>query len=69
MQHPRDIARSSLPNLRVPTAEDGSAIWELVRSCKPLDENSMYCNLLQCDHFAENPPPEDWVGEWIQLTK
>ena len=23
----------------------------------------------QCEHFAENPPPEDWAGEWIQLTK
>jgi len=23
----------------------------------------------QCDHFANNPPPEGWAGEWIQLTK
>ncbi len=23
----------------------------------------------QCDLFAETPPPEGWVGEWIQLTK
>jgi L-2,4-diaminobutyric acid acetyltransferase len=53
MQHPRDLARASLPNLRPPRAEDGVAIWDLVRDCRPLDENSMYCNLLQCDHFAE----------------
>ncbi|MGI3166441.1 diaminobutyrate acetyltransferase [Pseudooceanicola sp. 200-1SW] len=39
--------------LRKPTSEDGSDIWELVRACKPLDENSMYCNLVQCDHFAD----------------
>ncbi|WP_010137181.1 diaminobutyrate acetyltransferase [Oceanicola sp. S124] len=39
--------------LRKPTSEDGSAIWDLVRACKPLDENSMYCNLVQCDHFAD----------------
>ena len=39
--------------LRKPTAEDGAAIWDLVRECKPLDENSMYCNLIQCDHFAD----------------
>lgn len=38
---------------RKPTAEDGGAIWELIQKCKPLDENSMYCNLIQCDHFAD----------------
>lgn len=39
--------------LRKPESEDGGAIWELVRACKPLDENSMYCNLIQCDHFRD----------------
>lgn len=39
--------------LRLPTVDDGSAVWELIRACEPLDDNSMYCNLLQCDHFAE----------------
>ena len=52
MQHPRDLARAKIPNLRLPQAEDGAAIWDLVQSCKPLDENSMYCNMIQCDHFA-----------------
>ena len=52
MQHPRDLAQPALPSLRQPQASDGAAIWELVRACKPLDENSMYCNLIQCDHFA-----------------
>lgn len=68
MQHPRDIVRSSLPSLRQPTAEDGAAIWELVRSCKPLDENSMYCNTIQCDHFAETCVVAEMNGEvvgWI----
>ena len=41
------------PTLRKPRGEDGSAIWDLVRACKPLDENSMYCNLIQCDHFSD----------------
>lgn len=36
-----------------PSAEDGSDIWALIRACAPLDENSMYCNLIQCDHFAD----------------
>lgn len=53
MQHPADLARIALPNLRQPTAKDGAEVWKLVRACKPLDENSMYCNLLQCDHFAD----------------
>ncbi|MSU89332.1 diaminobutyrate acetyltransferase [Rhodobacteraceae bacterium 2CG4] len=39
--------------LRKPRAEDGAAIWNLVKACKPLDENSMYCNLIQCDHFRD----------------
>ncbi len=39
--------------LRQPEREDGAAIWQLIRDCAPLDENSMYCNLLQCDHFAD----------------
>ncbi|GLQ05923.1 L-2,4-diaminobutyric acid acetyltransferase [Sneathiella chinensis] len=25
----------------------------MIARCKPLDENSLYCNLLQCSHFAE----------------
>ncbi|MCR8547380.1 diaminobutyrate acetyltransferase [Salipiger sp. P9] len=39
--------------LRKPEATDGAAIWELVRACKPLDENSMYCNLVQAEHFRD----------------
>ena len=53
MQTIKTIKGTPLPTLRKPVGEDGSAIWELVRDCKPLDENSMYCNLIQCDHFAE----------------
>ena len=39
--------------LRKPTLADGSDVWELISACKPLDENSMYFNLIQCDHFAD----------------
>ena len=38
---------------RQPTAEDGEPVWQLISSCPPLDENSLYCNLLQCTHFSE----------------
>ena len=54
--------------LREPVGEDGSAVWELVKECKPLDENSMYCNLIQCDHFAETCVLAEIDGEavgWI----
>lgn len=38
---------------RAPRAEDGPDVRRLISSCRPLDENSLYCNLLQCDHFGE----------------
>jgi L-2,4-diaminobutyric acid acetyltransferase len=38
---------------RPPTPEDGVAVHQLVQQCPPLDQNSLYCNLLQCSHFAE----------------
>jgi L-2,4-diaminobutyric acid acetyltransferase len=56
MTHQIDnIRRMTRPTitLRKPMPEDGSAVWRLVSDCKPLDENSMYCNLIQCEHFAE----------------
>jgi len=39
--------------MQVPDAELGHAVYNLVQNCPPLDTNSMYCNLLQCSHFAE----------------
>lgn len=72
MQHSRDLAKVSIPNLRMPQAEDGAAIWELVQACKPLDENSMYCNMIQCDHFAQtcvlaerNGDVVGWVSGYV----
>lgn len=37
---------------RSPTAKDGYAINQLVSDNPPLDRNSVYCNLMQCLHFA-----------------
>ena len=72
MQYPADPMRTALPVLRQPSAKDGAEIWKLVRACKPLDENSMYCNLLQCDHFAEtcvlaeiSGKPVGWVSAYV----
>ncbi|MDO3386346.1 diaminobutyrate acetyltransferase [Gilvimarinus sp. SDUM040013] len=38
---------------RHPTAEDGRFVHALVAANPPLDPNSLYCNLLQCSHFAK----------------
>lgn len=38
--------------LRPLRTEDGHGIHQLVAECPPLDPNSLYCNLLQCTHFA-----------------
>lgn len=39
--------------LQHPTSHDGASVNELILDCPPLDRNSVYCNLLQCSHFAE----------------
>lgn len=39
--------------LRLPNAEDGAPLHQLVSQCPPLDQNSVYCNLLQCSHFRD----------------
>lgn len=60
--------RTRTPRLRKPHATDGAAIWELVRACKPLDENSMYANLIQADHFRDTCVVAELDGEivgWI----
>lgn len=67
---PGDIPRPSTrnPRLRKPDATDGSAIWELIRECDPLDENSMYCNLVQADHFSDTCVVAEMDGDivgWI----
>jgi len=46
--------------LRAPIDTDGAALHELVAACPPLDENSRYCNLLQCGHFAGTSVVAQW---------
>lgn len=40
-------------SFRKPHAKDGLAVNQLIASCPPLDRNSVYCNILQCDLFAD----------------
>src|SRR3546814_16914023 len=50
-------------SFRNPVAEDAQAIHDLIAACPPLDTNSLYCNLLQCTHFAETRSEERRVGK------
>lgn len=51
-----------------PTAEDGLKVHRLVANCPPLDGNSMYCNLLQCDHFAATSVKVERAGQLVAFT-
>lgn len=46
-----DRVQADQIRLRTPADTDGANLHALVARCKPLDENSTYCNLLQCSHF------------------
>lgn len=35
-----------------PNSTMGIAVNQLIEKCPPLDSNSIYCNILQCYHFA-----------------
>lgn len=64
----KEDPRTRVPRLRKPNATDGADIWALVRDCKPLDENSMYANLIQADHFRDTCVVAELDGEivgWI----
>lgn len=37
---------------RQPNIDDGMDVYNLVKRCPPLDQNSSYCNFLQCSHFS-----------------
>lgn len=51
--------------LRRPRSNDGSQVNALIARCKPLDENSVYCNLLQCTHFADTSVAAELDGELV----
>lgn len=51
--------------LRKATKSDGFRLHQLVAQCPPLDPNSMYCNLLQCTHFADTCVAAELDGELV----
>lgn len=51
--------------LRAPRRQDGPALHRLVAACPPLDENSLYCNLLQTTHFADTCVAAEQAGQLV----
>lgn len=48
--------------IRAPRVDDGVAVHALIARCGPLDGNSLYCNLLQCTHFADTCAVAEQAG-------
>ena len=51
--------------IRVPQPSDGPKIWHLIDVTDALDTNSLYCNLLQCSHFAATCALAEMGGEIV----
>lgn len=61
----RNDLLSSKLELRHPIATDGYRLNQLVQASPPLDTNSVYCNLLQCMHFADTSVAALVEGELV----
>lgn len=52
--------------IRQPQIDDTGDVYDLIGRCAPLDQNSIYCNMLQVFHFrqtstiAEGPDGQVW---------
>lgn len=62
---PKITRQSDGITIREPTEADGAEIWHLVKASGTLDENSMYCNLLQCTHFSSTCALAEHDGEAV----
>ena len=51
--------------IRQPTDIDGPKVHRLITHCASLDDNSRYCNLLQCTHFATTSAVAELNGEIV----
>lgn len=54
--------------VRRPRLEDSPGLHDLVRRVPPLAENSVYCNLLHCTHFAETCAVAERRGELVAFV-
>jgi L-2,4-diaminobutyric acid acetyltransferase len=51
--------------IRTPRPEDGPGVWKLIEDTPALDKNSLYCNLLQCSHFAPTCAVAEMGGKLV----
>jgi L-2,4-diaminobutyric acid acetyltransferase len=66
------IRKREVLRIRRPRKADGAKVWHLIKSIEKLDDNSMYCNLLQCSHFSGtcalaelDGVPVGWISGYI----
>ena len=64
----RKAVEGPAARLRKPLPTDGAAVHTLVAACPPLDPNSLYCNLLQCTHFADTSALAEIDGETVAFV-
>jgi L-2,4-diaminobutyric acid acetyltransferase len=48
----RQAPKAPKATIRAPESRDGANVWSLIKATESLDDNSLYCNLLQATHFA-----------------
>jgi len=60
-----DNSKTDTIELRQPRSDDGYRLHQLVAACPPLDPNSIYCNLLQCSHFASTGVAAEMNGKLV----
>lgn len=51
--------------LRPAAPEDALSVHKMVEDNPPLDPNSLYCNLLQCSHFADTSVAVELDGQLV----
>jgi L-2,4-diaminobutyric acid acetyltransferase len=51
--------------IRQPLDTDGAGVNRLISRCSSLDDNSLYCNLLQCTHFGATSAVAEMDGEVV----
>lgn len=59
------VIRADRVSLRKPVPDDGLSLHKLVAASPPLDPNSLYCNLLQCSHFADSAIAAEASGQLV----
>jgi L-2,4-diaminobutyric acid acetyltransferase len=53
--------------IRQPEDTDGAKVHALIARCPSLDDNSIYCNLLQCTHFSATSAVAEMDGEIVAV--